>query len=114
MKKALLYISILILLLNILAGLIISVYHPLNVLVNSIIIVANTIMMMLLSYTKQKTAFTISLSFLFGIAEIIQLVLGCIMPEQYKNNWQLLAIITLLIIEIILFIIANTFSKNIK
>ena len=114
MKKVLLYIGISILLLNILAGFIISIYHPLNILVNSIIIVTNTIMMVLLSSTKQKTAYTISLSFLFGIAEIIQLVLGCIMPEHYINNWQLLVIISLLIIEIILFIIANIFSKNIK
>ena len=114
MKKVLLYIGISILLLNIIAGLMLTIYHPFNVMVNSLIIIANTVMIMLLPHTKQKTAFVISLSFLFGIAEIIQLVLGCIMPEQYKDNWQLLLIITLLIIEIILFIITNTLSKNIK
>ena len=114
MKKTILYIGLSILLLNIIAGLLLSAYHPFNMMVNSLIIVVNTAMIMLLSHTKQKTVFVISLSFLFCITEVIQLVFGCIMPEQYKDNWQLMVIMAILIIEIVLFVIANSFSKNKK
>ncbi len=114
MNKTTVYIGLSLLAINILCWLLLSSYHPFNMMVNSIVIVVTTVIIWLLWMTKQKTPFAISLSFIYSFIGIVQIVLGCMSAESMKDNWRILAIIGLLAFEIILFIIVNAISKNVK
>ena len=114
MNKTIVYIGLSFLIINILLWLMLSRYLSFNMMVNSAVIVINSVLIWLLWKTKQKTAFALSLTFLFSIIGVIQLVLGGLAPESFQDNMKLLAILVLLIIEIIFFVIINTISKNIK
>lgn len=114
MKNTILYLGILLLLLNVIASLLLTMYPPFNMIVNCVVIIATTVMIWLLLFTKQNTPFSIVLALIFGVIGVLQLVCGCFMPNQLHDNWILLTIITLWIIEIILFVISNYISKNIK
>lgn len=114
MKKTIFYIGISVLLLNIIAGVMLSVYLSFNVIINSVVIAVTTVMIWLLSLTRQKTSFSIALTFLFIVVGLIQIVFGCLSPAQFHDNWMLLVVLALWVIDVILFIIVNTISKNIK
>ena len=114
MKKTIVYIGLAFLAINVLLWLMLSAYLSFNMMANSAVIVINSVLIWLLWKTKQKTAFAISLTFIFSVISIIQLVLGSLVSDSFQDNMKLLAILILLIIEIILFVIVNAISKNIK
>lgn len=112
MKKKAIITAAIILLLNIILGVIISSYGIFNCCVNSVII-AVTALLITLSF-KLKDALTISLSFLFGITGLIEIILGSIMLAQFSDNFILLAVILLIAAEVGLLAIAQTISRKIK
>lgn len=114
MKKTILYIGILALVLNVAIGLLLSVYPLFNVVLNSIVIVISTILIWLSSGNSQRTAFAVSLTFLYSFLGIIQLVLGVFSPTRVTDNWMVVAIIALLVLECVLLIITKTISKKVK
>ena len=112
MKKTFLIIGLLILLANIAIGLIVSSYSIFNMCASSLVIVANTLLLAFIAKSKIKDAFKIPLTLLFVLLGIIQFVLAILSPEQYKDNWYLIAIIILVIIESIFIVISSVFSKH--
>lgn len=97
---------------NILLGAIITSYSVFNVCVTSIIIAVTTALLIGITSSELKDAFKISLNFLFAFFGLIEFVLGIFAPEQYKNNWYLIAIICLIIIESTIYTISNIASKK--
>ena len=114
MKKTILIFGGLALVVNILLGLLLSKYSYFNMGVNCGVIVMNTALLYGLYQFNMRDAFRISLSFLFGIVGVIEVLLGCFMPQYAEDNGCLIAIIVLLFIEIAIFVITNLISNQIK
>ena len=112
MKKAFLLIGLLLLLTNIAVGAIVTSYNTFNICVSSMVIIATAVLIAGLSKSNIKDAFKISLTLLFILMGITQFVLAILSPEQYKDNWYLIAIIVLVIIEFVFVILSNLFSKH--
>lgn len=111
MKNLILIIGGIILLLNLVIGLIFSVYKPFNVGLNSAVIIVNTLMLYSLSVVQIKDGFKISLTFLFLIAAAIEFILALFVPNSWENNIALTILILLFTAQIILYTIAYYVSK---
>ncbi len=112
MKKVLLYIGILALVLNIVVGLLLSTYPLFNIVLNSMVIVITTLLIWLSS--GNRNAFSISLTFLYLFIGILQLVLGVLSPASVMDNWMIVTIIALFVLECMLLIITKTISRKVK
>lgn len=112
MKKAFLVIGLLLLLANIAVGLIVSSYSLFNMCASSLVIVATTLLVAFMAKSDIKDAFKITLTLLFTLLGIVQFVLALLSPEQFKDNWYLIAIIVLVIIESVFVILGSLFSKH--
>lgn len=112
MKKGLLIFGIILLISNILIGLIVSSYETFNVCLTSVVIIATTLLLGWLSSSNLKDAFKISLTVLFSFLGLVEFVLGHIAPSQFENNWYLVVIIVLIIIESLFVISSSLASKH--
>jgi len=112
MKKAFLLIGLLLLLANIAIGLLVSSYSMFNMCASSLVIIVSTVLIAFMAKSGVKDAFKISLTLLFALLGIVQFVLAVLSPEQYKDNWYLIAIIVLVIIEFVFVILSSLFSKH--
>lgn len=111
MKNSFLIIGVILLLANIAIGLIVSSYSTFNVCMSSAIIIATTLLLWVMAKSKMKDGFKIGLSFLFALLGLAEFVLAILSPEQYKDNWYLIAIILLVIIESIFVVFSSLTSK---
>lgn len=114
MKKTILILGGLALIVNVLLGLLLSKYDYFNMGVNCGVIALNSALLFCLWQFNLRDAFRISFSFLFSFLGIVELVLGCLIPQKLEDNGYLIATITILFIEISLFVITNILSNKIK
>ena len=114
MKKTILILGGLTLVFNVLLGLLLSKYSYFNMGVNCGVIILNTSLLYALYVLNMRNAFRISLSFLFAIFAIIEIILGCLMPQQLQDNGYLIALFVLLFLEITLIVVTNILSNKIK
>ena len=113
MKKTILILGGLALIVNVLLGLLLSKYDYFNMGVNCGVIALNSALLFCLWQFNLRDAFRISFSFLFSFLGIVELVLGCLIPQKLEDNGFLIATITILFIEISLFVIVNILSNKI-
>ena len=111
MKNLTLIIGGIILLLNVAIGLIFSAYKPFNIVLNSAVIIVNTLILYSLSIIQIKDGFRIALPFLFLVAATIEFLLGFFVPETLENSITLTMLILLLTGQVILYAIAYFVSK---
>ena len=111
MKNLTLVIGGIILVLNLVIGLIFSSYKPFNIGLNSGVIIVNTLMLYFLGVSQIKDGFKISLSFLFLIAAVIELIIALFVPNEWENNVTLTMLILLFAGQVILYVIAYFVSK---
>lgn len=114
MKKTILILGGLALIFNVLLGLLLSRYSYFNMAVNCGIIALNTALLFSLFALNMRNAFRISFSFLSAIFAIIEIILGCLMPQQLQDNGYLIALLVLLFLEITLIVVTNIMSNKIK
>ena len=114
MKKMILIIGSLALVLNVLLGLLLSRYDYFNMGVNCGVIALNTALLLSLYWLNMRDAYRISFSFLFSFFALIEIILGCLMPQKLQDNGYLIATIVLLFIEISLIVLTNIMSNKIK
>ena len=114
MKKMILIIGSLALVLNVLLDLLLSRYDYFNMGVNCGVIALNTALLLSLYWFNMREAFRISFTFLFAILAIVEIILGCLMPQKFQDNGLLIAMILLLFVEISLIVITNIISNKIK
>lgn len=114
MKRIIIVIGTLTFVFNVLLGLLLSFYPAFNMGVNCGIIVLNTILIYSLYRLNIRDAFRITFSFLFASLTIVELVIGCLMPERLQNNGCLIALTILLFSEISLIALTNIMSNKIK
>lgn len=114
MKKTILILGGLALVVNILLGLLLSKYDYFNMGANCGVIALNTALLFCLYQFNMRDVFRISLSFIFAIVGLIELILGCFMQQHLQDNACLIAILIFLFAEVSLFVIVNILSNKIK
>lgn len=99
---------------NLLFGVIISLYGGFNVAVSSVVIVVTGLLIYLTDTIRLKDGYKISLMLLFTGVGLLEFVLSFLAPNCFTDNWWLILVIGLMAAEIILLIITSTVSKKIK
>ena len=112
MKKLTIIIAAILLAVNLLAGLLLSVYKPFNICFTSIVIIATTVLICLLDTIQMKTAFAISLSGLFTFGGFVGFILGCVSPSQIEDNGCIIAAVLGFAVEVGILLICNYTSKK--
>lgn len=111
MKNLFLIIGGLCLVANLVIGLVVSSYAMFNIVVNSIVIVVNTILMYALAGSSVKDAFKISMICIFPLFGLIEFVLGAKAPDTFEDNWYVVGVTFILLFEGILFAASHTVSR---
>ena len=114
MKNISVIVGSIALLINIMLGLMISVYPTFNCLLNSGIIVVSILLLYAVFSIKLKDGFRVSFGCLFTICSIIEFVCGLFTPDRLKDNITLILILLLVLAQVVLLLISNYLSKNIK
>lgn len=114
MKRLIILASIILLVVNGLLGLIITAYHPINVCLNSTVILLCGIVLWIVSSIHLKDAFKVSLTTLFAAMGGIEYILGFFAPAEWNNNWFAIVIIVLLAIEIVIVLSTNYVTNKNK
>lgn len=111
MKKGLYVFGTILLIANILIGLIATSYETFNWILSSVVIIATIVLLGWLSSSSLKDAFKISLSFLFSFLGLVEYILAIVAPSQFADNWYLIVIIGLIVIESLFVIASNKASE---
>ena len=111
MKKIVLVIGVLLVLLNTLAGLIISAYEPFNYLLTDLSLIFTTVFIFGLVSSKVDDGFKIGLSVLFSITGIVRFFLLMFIPQQWENNGLIIGVAGILVLEIICFAVPFVAKK---
>lgn len=114
MNKLVIVVSACLLVVNVLAGLIISAYEPFNVCFSSAAIVVTAILLCLLNTVQLKDAFRISLAFLFSFCGLVEFILGCSCSPSFADNGCLITALLMVVGEVAILLICCLISKSIK
>ena len=111
MSKIILLLGTLLIIVNTIIGLLLSNYLPFNWISVDIVLLINTILLYQISSNAIiSNGYKISLSLIFPLLRLTSIILAILSTEKYKDNYYLIGFISILAIEIILFLLA----KNIK
>lgn len=111
MKKVILISGVILLVVNILFGLIISGYAPLNVGINSGVIALTTALIYGLNIVRLKDAFVVSFTVLFSLLGFVEFLMGLFAGDKLEDNWWLILVICFTAFELIALLIATKVSK---
>lgn len=114
MNKIVLIVSFLLLVVNVVAGLVISAYESFNVCFSSAAIVVTAILLCLPNSVQLKDAFRISLAFLFTFCGLVEFILGCSCYPSFSDNGSLIAALLMVVGEVAILLICSLTSKSIK
>ena len=110
MKKTILFATLAILVVNILAGLLLSSYHTFNMLATSVVIVLTTTLMYITESITMKDAFRVSLPFTFAFLGLVMFLLMFFSKHQLQDNWCVIVSLVLLLIEALTLYITHRVS----
>ena len=96
--------------LNLLIGMIISSYETFHVVTNSGIIIVNTALLLVLGTLNVKDGFRYSLNLLIPIFALIEFLIICFSRPEVENNWGLIVVLLILILQVILLLGAKKMS----
>jgi hypothetical protein len=99
MKNSILFIGFLIIVLNTVAGLIISGYKPFNMVMADISLMLTVAAMYGSSISKMADGFKIGFTLLFSITGLIRLICSLVSSSDLKDNGIFIAFLVLLAIE---------------
>lgn len=102
MKSLSLIVSLILIVVNILAGLILKDYHTENVVMSSCVIAVNALLLWWVAQSNMKDAFKISYHILFPILCLIEFILAVVAPSQWENNFYFIGIIACFAFQAIL------------
>lgn len=111
MKRLTLILGSIFLVANFLFGLILTAYAQFNMWLNCGVVLTNTILLYALQFIKLRDAYYISLSLLVIFFGLVEFVLGLFAPNDFENNWYLIVLIILIVIEAIQLILAHYVSN---
>lgn len=112
MKKTVLFVSLAVLVVNILAGLLLSGYHVFNVLSTSAVVVLTAALMYIAENATMKDAFRVSLPFIFGTFGIVMFFLMLFSRPQLQDNWCVIVSLIIALIEVMVMYVTYRVSKH--
>lgn len=114
MKQSIIIVALVLLVVNVLLGMSLTSYNTTAMILNSVVIVANALLMIGVSSLQLHDGFRYSLYCLFSIATVVEFIIGLFSPDHFNDNGALIANVVLLVIEVILLLAANMTSKNVS
>lgn len=106
MRTLSIIIGLILLIVNALAGILISDYKLENILMSSCVLLINTLLLWVSGNSDMREAFKISFHILTPIFCIIEFVLAIMSPSTWENNFYFIGIIVILAFQAILLITA--------
>lgn len=100
------------LLLNVIIGLLFSIYDPFNVMLNSVMLLLNGAMILWVNNSMMKDGFKISLSSLFGTIAFFEFIAGFYSIDRLQDNPIIIAFLAATLFEVICIVAAGAVSKN--
>ena len=97
---------------NLLAGLLLSGFKPFNIVFTSIVIALTGGLIYILRILPMKDAFIISLSFLFMFVGLVEYILGILSPSRFQDNGFVLGTVILFALEGIIITICSITSNK--
>ena len=108
LKKIILFTSCVALVSNLVAGLLLSAYHPFNLIATSVAIILTAALLYAVAVLSLKDAFRISLTFLYSFIGIVIFLLLLFAKPQLQDNWCIIASTLLVLMECaIVFVVAK-------
>lgn len=114
MKSLTFIVSIILIVVNILAGIILKDYQIENIIISTSVLVVNAILLWIVTQSKMKDAFKVSCHILFSSLCLIEFILALVAPSKWENNSCLIGIICCLAIQVILYFAALKTSQHNK
>lgn len=114
MKKTILFATLALLVVNIVAGLLLSSYHTFNVLATSLVIAFTATLMYITECITMKDAFRVSLPFVFAFLGLVMFLLMLFSKSQLQDNWCVILLLVLLLFEVLVLYITYRISKTVK
>lgn len=114
MKKTILFTAIALLIVNIMAGLLLSSYHTFNMLASSVVVMFTAALMYITESITMKYAFRVSLPFIFATLGIVMFLLMLFSKHQIQDNWCVIVSLVLLLIEAMILYVTHRVSNGIK
>lgn len=102
MKKQYPIFIIILLTINIVAGIILSFYPLFNMLINCAVLCIALIFSYWCNKKEMESAFRMSLAFILPTYTIIELIIGCFAPSHFQDNWGIIAILCCMAFEFLL------------
>ena len=99
---------------NILFGAILSCYDGFNVVVSSGVIFLTALTLYIVNSIRLKDAFKVSLTLLFALSGAIEFFISLFIPSNFSDNWGMIVIITLLVLQGLILLLVNTVSTKIE
>ena len=112
MKSLTFIVSLILIAVNILAGVILKDYHLENVVMSSCALLGNAMLLWAVAQSSMKDGFKVSFHILFPFLCIIQFILALMAPSRWENNYYLIGIIACLAFEVILVFAALKTSQH--
>lgn len=115
MKQSIILIGSILVIVNLLLGLIISAYGCVNLVASTVILVLTAVVLLLINGRMSlKDGYVVSLNILIPIIGLIQYLIAIFMSNRFSDNWGLIMLIALTVIEAIILIAANRISTKIR
>lgn len=115
MKRSIFCIGSILVIVNLLLGLIISAYGCVNLVASTVILVLTAVVLLLINGRMSlKDGYVVSLNILIPIIGLIQYLIAIFMPSRFSDNWGLIMLLALTVIEAIILIAANRISTKIR
>lgn len=104
---------ILLLVINIVAGLILTGYPIVNTAINSVVLFVALLLAVWVNRTRLLSAFRLSLSFSLPSLTLIEFVIGCLAPSHFQDNWATIVNLCLICLEwLMVYIVVKRSDKS--
>ncbi|WP_290460733.1 hypothetical protein [Bacteroides caecimuris] len=115
MKQIFPILYVIFLMINIVAGLILSCYPMFNMGINTVVICVAALFSYWVNKGSFKSAFTTSLAFIIPLFTLIEFIMGLLMPSQLEDNWGIIAILCLMAFNgCLIYAIAKRSANQVK
>lgn len=104
-------VGIIFLVVNSAMGMLLSAYSLFNVCLTDVIVILTTVLIFISVRSRLKTAFRISLPFVFSLFGAAQFLAGIFAPARAEDNFVLIGIIIVLVVEVIIFLVTLYFTQ---
>ncbi len=111
MKRVIIIASV-VLTVNLLAGLLLTFYTPMNIIFTSLSVVINTLLVCLLFTFGTESTHRLSLAICFFVIGMLEFISAFFAPDRWTDNWWLIMFITLIALQFVVSYLSIHYSKD--